>query len=117
MGTGVRHTEVAPGRVETEFFEAAVDTLEARTKFGVEIDELSADDVAGAIEYALSAPEHVDVSLLELLPTEEAIGGAREQRLPRRGTNGTTRLRDGLTSDANDIGGRRRYPSSRRRQA
>ena len=38
-------------------FEAALDTAEAR--------------------------QHVDVSLLELLPTEEAVGGAREQRLPR----------------------------------
>jgi len=74
-GTSVRHTELAPGRVRTEFMDAAIDDPDVRLKMGVDIDELTAEDVASAIEYVLDTPPHVDVSFLEILPTQQAIGG------------------------------------------
>lgn len=74
-GTGVRSTEIIPGRVHTEFFEAAIPNDAARAKTQVEITELSANDVASAVVWVLGAPPHVDVTALEILPTDQAIGG------------------------------------------
>lgn len=74
-GTGVRSTEIVPGRVKTEFFTAAIDDIEARAKTQVDITDLTADDIASAIIWVLNAPAHVDVTTLEVLPTDQAIGG------------------------------------------
>ena len=74
-GTGVRSTEIVPGRVKTEFFANAIDDIEARAKTQVDITELTADDIASAIIWVLKAPAHVDVTTLEVLPTDQAIGG------------------------------------------
>ncbi|MEM7236683.1 MAG: SDR family oxidoreductase, partial [Pseudomonadota bacterium] len=49
-GTGIRVTEVQPGRVATEFYDAAIPEVEIRESYKVTgITELSPDDVAGAI--------------------------------------------------------------------
>lgn len=74
VGTGVRSTEIAPGRVETEFFAAALDSAEDRTRLGNDFQALSAEDVAAAVEYAIRAPRHVNVSFLEILPADQAVG-------------------------------------------
>lgn len=74
-GTGVRTTEIVAGRVQTEFFTAAIDDAAARAKTAVDIVELSANDIATAIAWVLGAPPHVDVTTLEILPTDQAIGG------------------------------------------
>lgn len=75
-GTGVRVTEVCPGRVTTEFYDraiAAADRREAVKDSG--IDELSPDDVADVISYAASVPPHVNLDLIELMPTGQTYGG------------------------------------------
>jgi NADP-dependent 3-hydroxy acid dehydrogenase YdfG len=36
---------------------------------------LSPDDIADAVRYAIEAPEHVNISMLEVLPVEQAVGG------------------------------------------
>jgi NADP-dependent 3-hydroxy acid dehydrogenase YdfG len=41
------------------------------------IRELSPDDIAEAILYAVSAPAHVNVSTIELQPVEQTYGGAQ----------------------------------------
>jgi 3-hydroxy acid dehydrogenase / malonic semialdehyde reductase len=74
-GTGVRTTEIVPGRVTTEFFDAAIDDPAQRGKARADITELTSDDVARAIVWALSAPPHMNVTTLEVLPTDQAIGG------------------------------------------
>jgi 3-hydroxy acid dehydrogenase / malonic semialdehyde reductase len=74
-GTGVRSTEIVAGRVKTEFFTTAIDDEAARAKTQVDIAELTAADVATAIVWALGAPPYVDVTTLEILPTDQAIGG------------------------------------------
>ncbi len=59
-GTGVRVTLIEPGQVETPFFERPG-----------EIERLHADDVAGAVMYALSQPARVDVNEILVRPTAQ----------------------------------------------
>ncbi len=75
VGTGVRSTEIAPGRVGTDFFAVAIDDEERLRKVQVDITILSADDVASAILWALEAPAHVNVATVEIVPTDQALGG------------------------------------------
>ncbi len=41
------------------------------------INELTAEDISDAVVYALDAPWRVNVSLIELQPTEQVFGGMR----------------------------------------
>lgn len=75
-GSGVRVTEICPGRVVTEFLAAAAGEEEARRTYGA-FDELRAEDIADAIVYAVGAPWRVNVSTIEIVPTEQAFGGIR----------------------------------------
>lgn len=76
QGSGVRVTEICPGRVSTEFFDAAFDDPAVRDKFkNTDINELKPEDIGAAIVFALDAPWHMNVSLIELVPTEQTIGG------------------------------------------
>ncbi|MEM9138505.1 MAG: SDR family oxidoreductase, partial [Pseudomonadota bacterium] len=75
-GTGVRVTEINPGRVATEFMDVAVPPgadFPAKTP----ITELTSDDIAAAILYAVQAPAHVNVSMIELQPTEQTFGATQ----------------------------------------
>ncbi len=75
-GSRVRLSEICPGRVSTEFFDAAIDDPDKRAAVKeTGINELTADDVADAVLYALDAPWRVNVSLIELQPTEQVFGG------------------------------------------
>ncbi len=75
-GSRVRVTEICPGRVSTEFFDAAIDEPEKRSALKeTGITELAAGDIADAVIYALDAPWRVNVSLIELQPTEQIFGG------------------------------------------
>jgi len=59
-GTGVRVTVIAPGMVDTPFFEK------------VPLDEpLRAEDVARAVLFAVSQPPHVDVNEILVRPTAQ----------------------------------------------
>ena len=74
QGSGVRVTEICPGRVETEFFQVAVGEEAAKKAYeGFEV--LVPDDVADAILYALDAPWRVNIGCIELTPTEQYVGG------------------------------------------
>jgi NADP-dependent 3-hydroxy acid dehydrogenase YdfG len=68
-GSGIRVTEICPGLVDTNL---APDVLRKMTH-GAKL--LSPEDVADAVRYAIEAPEHVNISTLELLPVEQAVGG------------------------------------------
>ena len=73
-GTGIRVTEICPGRVATEFMSVAVPegaAFPAKTP----ITEMTAEDIAAAVAYAVAAPPHVNVSTIELQPTEQTFGG------------------------------------------
>ena len=74
-GTGIRCTEINPGRVATEFFNVAFDKEKDRKKMTSGLTLLKPDDIAQAILYAISCPPHVNVSLIEITPTEQSPGG------------------------------------------
>ena len=84
-GTGIRVTEVCPGRVETEFYDVAIDDPAERDRVtDTPTQDLTPADVADAIAYAVTAPRHVNISLLEILPTEQSYGGAKFVPAPQR---------------------------------
>ena len=81
VGTGIRVTEICPGRVTSEFYSSArgdrrrLDAIQASG-----IRELAPEDVAAAVLFAIDAPEHVNVATIEILPTDQAVGGVRLNR-------------------------------------
>jgi len=81
-GSGVRLTEICPGRVVTEFLIQASGEEAARDIYG-QFDELQPEDIADAIVYAVDAPWRVNVSTIEIVPTEQIIGGIHTTRVER----------------------------------
>ena len=75
-GSGVRQTEVCPGRITTEFFDTAFKSEDDRKAFMDGFEALKAEDIVAAIMYAIGTPLHVNVSLIELTPTQQMPGGA-----------------------------------------
>lgn len=59
-GTGVRTTLIAPGLTDTPFFDN-----------GAGEGALQAEDIARAVAFALSQPEHVDVNMILVRPTAQ----------------------------------------------
>jgi len=76
-GKEVRVTEIAPGRVATEFLESATGDAKLARRFYTEVEPLQARDVVDAMLYVLDAPAHVNVSLIEIVPTLQVAGGLR----------------------------------------
>jgi len=77
QGSGVRVTEICPGRVDTPFFEVALEDAQARARFmDTGTEHMIPDDVVDAIQYALDAPWRVNVGRIEITPTEQVLGGA-----------------------------------------
>ena len=83
LGTGVRVTEICPGRVQTEFFAQAFGDAEVVGRMTSGFALLQPADIADAILYALDAPWHVNVATIELLPTEQAPGGINVRPMER----------------------------------
>lgn len=82
-GTGVRVTEICPGRVTTEFYDVAIDDPDRVAEIKDHgCVELLPSDIADAIVYALGAPWRVNVSLMEIQPTEQTYGGATFTPVP-----------------------------------
>lgn len=76
-GTGVRVTEICPGRTTTEFADVAFDDPEEGKAFMSGFRLLDPEDIADAVLYALDTPWHVNISMIEVTPTEQAPGGIR----------------------------------------
>ncbi len=75
-GTRIRVTEICPGRVRTEFYDAAIDDPSVRDAYKeTGITEITSGDVAASISFALEAPWYVNVARVELQPTEQTYGG------------------------------------------
>jgi 3-hydroxy acid dehydrogenase/malonic semialdehyde reductase len=76
-GSNVRVTDLAPGRVETEIYLRAFggdrDRLN-QTMYG-SVRALQPADIAEAIAAVLTLPQHVDVTEIEISPTDQALGG------------------------------------------
>ncbi|MFN3226076.1 MAG: SDR family oxidoreductase [Hyphomicrobiales bacterium] len=77
VGTGIRVTEICPGRVASEFYDQSTGNIEANSIGAAAFRALDPGDVADAVAYALSVPAHVNISTMELLPTAQAVGGVK----------------------------------------
>ncbi|KRE14484.1 hypothetical protein ASE66_14035 [Bosea sp. Root483D1] len=76
-GSNVRVTDLAPGRVETEIYLRAFGGDRERlneTMYG-HVRALQPQDIAATIAAVLSLPQHVDVTEIEISPTDQAVGG------------------------------------------
>ena len=71
---GIRVTAIEPGAVATELFEGIADE-EVLPAFGekLNIKYLEPEDIANSIHYALSQPDHVNVSEILVLPSQQRI--------------------------------------------
>ncbi|WP_293859149.1 SDR family oxidoreductase [uncultured Alsobacter sp.] len=74
LGTGLRVSEIAPGRVQTKLYRTALDA-KGLFEFYDGYRPLTPEDVAAAIAHVIALPAHVDVARLELFPTDQASGG------------------------------------------
>jgi len=85
QGTGIRVTEINPGRVISEFYDVAIDDDEQRKKaVDNQTEDLLAADIADAIVYCVCAPWRVNISQLEILPTEQTYGGSQFVPAPKK---------------------------------
>jgi len=80
LGKRIRVTEISPGRVETEIFGRNLGgspeaLAEAHATYFEGYEALQTDDVANAIEFALDSPPHMNVGLIEVMPTFQVPGG------------------------------------------
>jgi 3-hydroxy acid dehydrogenase / malonic semialdehyde reductase len=80
LGTGVRVTEIAPGRVRSRLYRDTIglDVVDAELYDGRA--PIEPGDLAPLLLAVLAAPANVDVSRLEVFPTAQAIAGTRLHR-------------------------------------
>lgn len=76
LGTGIRVTELAPGRVETRLYRSTLDDA-ARSALYEGYDPIGPHDIAALVVTALNLPRNVDVSRMEIFPTNQAVGDSR----------------------------------------
>lgn len=75
-GTGIRVTDIRPGRVTSEIYKNAFsDPAKVARAIDTGIRELQPREIGDAVLYAISAPQHVNVSAIELQPLEQTYGG------------------------------------------
>lgn len=78
QGTGVRVTEICPGRIQTEFYDVAVDDLDERARImDTGASEVTAAECADTIVYAVTRAPHININRIELQPTEQTYGGSQ----------------------------------------
>lgn len=75
LGSGIRITNIEPGNAETEFSMVRFKDDEQRAE-GVyqKTVALTAQDIADTILWLANTPEHVNVTTMEIMPTEQATG-------------------------------------------
>ena len=75
LGTGIRVSEIAPGRVHTDLYRKAIADDAARAALYDGYRAIQPENVADLIATVLALPDFVDVSRLEVFPTDQASGG------------------------------------------
>ncbi|SOE84609.1 NADP-dependent 3-hydroxy acid dehydrogenase YdfG [Burkholderia sp. YR290] len=77
LGTKVRVTEIAPGRVQTSLYRTALGAEGANEKLYDAYHSIQPENIAELIATAIALPEAVDVSRMEVFPTDQAAGGSQ----------------------------------------
>ncbi|WHO75391.1 SDR family oxidoreductase [Rhizobium sp. BT03] len=75
LGSSVRVTEVVPGRVQTDLYRTAMAGNQARTLLYDSYRPIQPAHIASIIANAIELPVFVDVSRIEVFPTDQATGG------------------------------------------
>lgn len=80
VGKRIRVTEICPGRVETEIFGRNLGgspeaMKEAWNTFYEGYESLTTDDIVNALDYAIETPRHVNIGMIEIMPTFQVPGG------------------------------------------
>ncbi|MGO4614013.1 SDR family oxidoreductase [Nocardia sp. 2YAB30] len=80
IGKRIRVTEICPGRVETEIFGRNLGGTpeamqEAWETYYEGFESVTTKDIADTVEYAIDAPRHVNLGLIEITPTFQVPGG------------------------------------------
>ncbi len=80
LGRRIRVTEVCPGRVETEIFGRNLGgspeaMAEAWATYYEGYESLTTADIVSTIDFAIGAPRHVNLGLIEITPTFQVPGG------------------------------------------
>lgn len=85
-GHDIRVTEISPGRVATDIFAKVhrIDPEAARREFLDDYDLPTPTDIADAVIYALGTPRHVNVGMIEIMPTSQVPGGLRTGKRDER---------------------------------
>jgi 3-hydroxy acid dehydrogenase/malonic semialdehyde reductase len=75
LGSGIRVTNIEPGNAQTEFSMVRFKNDEQRAE-GVyqQTVALTAQDIADTVFWLASTPAHVNVTTMEIMPTEQATG-------------------------------------------
>jgi NADP-dependent 3-hydroxy acid dehydrogenase YdfG len=80
LGRRIRVTEICPGRVETEIFGRNLGgtpeaMAEAWDTYYEGYESLTVDDIVNTVDFAIAAPRHVNLGLIEVMPTFQVPGG------------------------------------------
>ncbi|MCA1228840.1 SDR family oxidoreductase [Saccharopolyspora sp. 6M] len=80
VGKRIRVTEICPGRVETEIFGRNLGgspeaMQQAWETYYEGYESLTTADVVAAVDFAVEAPRHVNLGLIEITPTFQVPGG------------------------------------------
>lgn len=69
---GVKVTSVSPGMVDTEFSLVRLGDKDAADKVYKGLTPLYAQDIAEAVEFAVTRPDHVNINDILIMPTDQA---------------------------------------------
>jgi 3-hydroxy acid dehydrogenase/malonic semialdehyde reductase len=84
LGSGIRVTNIEPGNAETEFSDVRFSQDKDRAeKVYQNTVALTAKDIADTIFWLANTPEHVNVTTMEIMPTEQATGALAIYRRDR----------------------------------
>lgn len=71
-GTGIRVTNIEPGRVETEFSLVRLGDKKKADAVYADMEPLVARDIAECIVWSLQRPQHVNIQEMVVYPTDQA---------------------------------------------
>jgi 3-hydroxy acid dehydrogenase/malonic semialdehyde reductase len=81
LGSGIRVTNIEPGNAETEFSDVrfSQDKQRAEQVYQSTV-ALTAQDIADTVFWLVNTPEHVNVTTMEIMPTQQATGALATHR-------------------------------------
>jgi len=74
-GSRVKLTEISPGRTNTSFGEKIFSSKKNKKSFQSGFQTLDPEDISNALVFALNTKWKTNISLIEILPTEQSPGG------------------------------------------